>query len=73
MRPNLKANILVKDRSTGQLIEERMPVYIRLGIRLLYQKAGSGIKNMSYDSTLLNIAADSSAVKKLLRNMSKSL
>jgi phosphatidylserine decarboxylase len=30
-------NILIKDRRTGQIIEEKMPVYIRMGIRLLYQ------------------------------------
>ena len=27
-------NILVQDRSNGQLIEEKMPAYIRLGIRV---------------------------------------
>ncbi|TPX32438.1 phosphatidylserine decarboxylase [Synchytrium microbalum] len=31
------ANILVQNRATGQLEEEKMPVYIRMGIRLLYQ------------------------------------
>ncbi|KAI9009539.1 phosphatidylserine decarboxylase-domain-containing protein [Gaertneriomyces semiglobifer] len=31
------ANIIVQDRATGQLVEERMPTYVRLGIRLLYQ------------------------------------
>jgi phosphatidylserine decarboxylase len=31
------ANILVQDRITGQISEERMSVYIRLGIRLLYK------------------------------------
>ncbi|KAJ3063768.1 hypothetical protein HK102_008389, partial [Quaeritorhiza haematococci] len=35
------ANILVQDRQSGQLIEERMPIYIRLGIRLLYQIGSS--------------------------------
>ena len=29
------ANILVQDRLTGQLVEEKMQVYVRLGIRLL--------------------------------------
>ena len=31
------ANILVQDRITGQIMEERMSVYVRLGIRLLYK------------------------------------
>jgi len=31
------ANILVQDRITGQISEERMSVYVRLGIRLLYK------------------------------------
>lgn len=35
------ANILVQDRTTGQINEERMSVYVRLGIRLLYKALGS--------------------------------
>ncbi|RMZ75732.1 hypothetical protein DV737_g5137, partial [Chaetothyriales sp. CBS 132003] len=35
------ANILVQDRITGQINEERMSVYVRLGIRLLYRALGS--------------------------------
>lgn len=31
------ANILVQDRTTGQINEERMSVYVRLGIRLMYK------------------------------------
>lgn len=31
------ANILVQDRVTGQISEEKMSVYVRLGIRLLYK------------------------------------
>ncbi|KAF9417205.1 hypothetical protein BGZ76_004549 [Entomortierella beljakovae] len=31
------ANIIVQDRVTGALIEEKMPTFIRLGIRLLYK------------------------------------
>ena len=30
-------NILIQDRRTGKLIEEKMPTYIRLGIRMLHQ------------------------------------
>ncbi|KAH7106227.1 phosphatidylserine decarboxylase-domain-containing protein [Auriculariales sp. MPI-PUGE-AT-0066] len=35
------ANIIVQNRTTGQLEEEKMQVYIRLGIRLLYKGAKS--------------------------------
>ncbi|KAI2640067.1 phosphatidylserine decarboxylase-domain-containing protein [Xylaria nigripes] len=35
------ANILVQDRLTGQINEEKMSVYVRLGIRLLYKGLGS--------------------------------
>ena len=31
------ANIIVQNRMTGQLEEEKMQVYVRLGIRLLYR------------------------------------
>ncbi|ABN64912.2 phosphatidylserine decarboxylase, partial [Scheffersomyces stipitis CBS 6054] len=31
------ANILVQDRNTGLIMEEKMGVYVRLGIRLLYK------------------------------------
>lgn len=34
------ANIIVQDRRTGMLEEEKMQVYVRLGIRLLYKGAG---------------------------------
>ena len=30
-------NILVQDRATGEIVEERMPVSVRLAIRVLYQ------------------------------------
>ncbi|KAK4683625.1 phosphatidylserine decarboxylase, partial [Tremellales sp. Uapishka_1] len=35
------ANILVQDRRTGQLQEEKMSMYVRLGIRVLYKGAKS--------------------------------
>ncbi|KAF8339845.1 phosphatidylserine decarboxylase-domain-containing protein [Cantharellus anzutake] len=35
------ANIIVQNRLTGQLEEEKMQVYVRLGIRLLYKGASS--------------------------------
>lgn len=37
------ANILVQDRRTGQLQEEKMAVYVRLGIRVLYKGARGGM------------------------------
>jgi phosphatidylserine decarboxylase len=37
------ANILVQDRQTGQLQEEKMAVYVRLGIRVLYKGARGGM------------------------------
>ncbi|KAI8579592.1 hypothetical protein K450DRAFT_241742 [Umbelopsis ramanniana AG] len=50
------ANILVQDRLTGQIIEEKMAVYVRLGMRLLYR----GSKN----------AVHSKRAQKILQNMS---
>ncbi|KEF62196.1 phosphatidylserine decarboxylase [Exophiala aquamarina CBS 119918] len=35
------ANILVQDRLTGQINEERMSVYVRIGIRMLYKALGA--------------------------------
>ncbi|TPX58616.1 phosphatidylserine decarboxylase [Powellomyces hirtus] len=52
------ANIIVQDRATGQLVEERMPSYVRLGIRLLYQfRSGRS-------------AVERRLIKNLLRNLS---
>lgn len=47
------ANILVQDRITGQINEERMSVYVRLGIRLLYKglKSRDMEKKRSRDSS----------------------
>ncbi len=50
------ANILVQDRLTGQINEERMSVYVRLGIRLLYK----GLKSRDMEkkrSMLCNLIA----------------
>ncbi|KIW03809.1 phosphatidylserine decarboxylase [Verruconis gallopava] len=51
------ANILVQDRLTGQINEERMSVYVRLGIRLLYK--GLKANNM-----------EKKRIKKLLKSLS---
>lgn len=40
------ANILVQDRRTGQINEEKMSVYVRLGIRMLYK----GLKSRDMES-----------------------
>lgn len=50
------ANIIVQDRLTGELMEEKMQVYVRLGIRLLYKGARSRMEG--------------ARVKKMLKNMS---
>ncbi|KAK2758951.1 hypothetical protein FQN54_003049 [Arachnomyces sp. PD_36] len=51
------ANILVQDRITGQINEERMSVYVRLGIRLLYK----GLKSREMEKK---------RIRKMLRSLS---
>ncbi|KAH7384320.1 phosphatidylserine decarboxylase-domain-containing protein [Phaeosphaeria sp. MPI-PUGE-AT-0046c] len=51
------ANILVQDRITGQINEERMSVYVRLGIRLLYK----GLKSSNMEKK---------RIRKLLKSLS---
>ncbi|KAL5606086.1 hypothetical protein BROUX41_006144 [Berkeleyomyces rouxiae] len=51
------ANILVQDRLTGQINEEKMSVYVRLGIRLLYK----GLKSSSMERR---------RIRKLLKKLS---
>ncbi|KAL8936406.1 MAG: hypothetical protein Q9216_004947 [Gyalolechia sp. 2 TL-2023] len=51
------ANILVQDRVTGQINEERMSVYVRLGIRLLYK----GLKSRDMEKK---------RIRKMLKNLS---
>lgn len=51
------ANILVQERDSGALLEEKMQVYVRLGIRLLYQGArgqmsGARIKRMLHNMSV---------------------
>lgn len=52
------ANILVQDRITGEINEERMSVYVRLGIRLLYR----GLKSKEMEKK---------RIRKLLRSLSQ--
>lgn len=67
------ANILVQDRTTGQINEERMSVYVRLGIRLLYKGLKSREmekkRSMPVRSTILR-ETDSNAVRRMLRSLS---
>ncbi|KAI0472995.1 phosphatidylserine decarboxylase-domain-containing protein [Xylariaceae sp. FL0804] len=51
------ANILVQDRLTGQINEEKMSVYVRLGIRLLYK----GLKSRDMETK---------RIRKLLKGLS---
>ncbi|KAJ3501083.1 hypothetical protein NM208_g17011 [Fusarium decemcellulare] len=51
------ANILVQDRLTGQINEEKMSVYVRLGIRLLYK----GLKSRDMENK---------RIRKLLKSLS---
>lgn len=50
------ANIIVQDRLSGQMLEEKMQAYVRLGIRLLYKGARSRMEG--------------ARIKRMLRNMS---
>ncbi|PLW06798.1 hypothetical protein PCANC_19780 [Puccinia coronata f. sp. avenae] len=54
------ANIIVQDRRTGRLIEEKMQAYVRLGIRMMY-KSGSG---SSKDNRM-----EHQKIKKLLKSL----
>lgn len=51
------ANILVQDRITGQINEEKMSVYVRLGIRMLYK----GLKSRDMENK---------QIRKMLKNLS---
>jgi phosphatidylserine decarboxylase len=71
------ANILVQDRQTGIINEERMSVYVRLGIRLLYKGLKSremekkrGENNLACDPSLMSINTDNVTARKLLRSLS---
>ncbi|CEJ57426.1 Putative Phosphatidylserine decarboxylase [Penicillium brasilianum] len=53
------ANILVQDRITGQINEERMSVYVRLGIRLLYK----GLKSKEMETKRIRRVLRSLSIK----------
>ncbi|GAA5832441.1 hypothetical protein JCM5353_000310 [Sporobolomyces roseus] len=52
------ANIIVQDRQTGALLEEKIAVYVRLGIRLMYRGMGTS-------------ATESARVRRLLDSLTK--
>ncbi|KAG0186490.1 hypothetical protein DFQ28_007720 [Apophysomyces sp. BC1034] len=49
------ANIIVQDRESGQLTEERMSVYVRLGMRLIYKGMKTGIQSKTAQRILTNM------------------
>ncbi|KAG9250201.1 putative phosphatidylserine decarboxylase [Emericellopsis atlantica] len=51
------ANILVQDRLTGQINEEKMSVYVRMGIRMLYK----GLKSRDMENK---------SIRRVLKNLS---
>ncbi|KAF3491013.1 C2 domain-containing protein [Arthroderma uncinatum] len=53
------ANILVQDRLTGQINEEKMSVYVRLGIRLLYK----GLKSRDMEKKRIRKMLKSLSIK----------
>ncbi|KAI5462682.1 phosphatidylserine decarboxylase-domain-containing protein [Mariannaea sp. PMI_226] len=53
------ANILVQDRITGQINEEKMSVYVRLGIRLLYK----GLKSRDMENKRIRKMLKSLSIK----------
>ncbi|TAQ83899.1 hypothetical protein B7494_g7780 [Chlorociboria aeruginascens] len=57
------ANILVQDRITGQINEERMSVYVRLGIRLLYK----GLKSRDMEKKRIRKLLKSLSIKQGLK------
>jgi phosphatidylserine decarboxylase len=66
------ANILVQDRITGQINEERMSVYVRLGIRLLYK----GLKSTNMEkkrSECHQVETSCSVLTVIVRKLLKSL
>ncbi|POV99013.1 hypothetical protein PSHT_13728 [Puccinia striiformis] len=56
------ANIIVQDRRTGKLIEEKMQAYVRLGIRLMYK---SGHHNPNKESRRM----EHQKIKNLLKSL----
>ncbi|KAI8982378.1 phosphatidylserine decarboxylase-domain-containing protein [Mycotypha africana] len=49
------ANILVQDRTTGHLIEEKIAAHVRLGMRLVYKRMKHGIQSKAAQRLLTNM------------------
>ncbi|CAG8450943.1 8789_t:CDS:10 [Acaulospora morrowiae] len=49
------ANIIVQDRTTGHVVEEKMATYVRLGIRLLYRGKGASIDSKRTQNVLRSL------------------
>jgi phosphatidylserine decarboxylase len=69
------ANIIVQNRITGQLEEEKMQVYVRLGIRLLYKGATSRMEGgrgllFSIVCYLVFFTVDPFIARRLLKSLS---
>ncbi|KAJ9064503.1 phosphatidylserine decarboxylase [Entomophthora muscae] len=50
-------NILVQDRASGEILEERMPTYIKLGIRVLYRVSKTPAENKRVKKMLYAMSA----------------
>ena len=60
VRRNTSANVIVLDRGSGQLIDEKIPTYIRLGIRAIYRSGFGPVRK----------GLDTKMVKAVLQNLS---
>jgi len=56
------ANVLVLDRQSGQLIDEKIPVYIRMGIRMVYRSRLGSLRK-SLDSKMARAFLSSQSIK----------
>ncbi|KAF8957740.1 phosphatidylserine decarboxylase-domain-containing protein [Flammula alnicola] len=59
------ANIIVQSRITGQLQEEKMQVYVRLGIRLLYKGATSRMEGARARRLLKSLSIKQGSAKEI--------
>ncbi|KAJ2999433.1 hypothetical protein HDV02_002918 [Globomyces sp. JEL0801] len=62
------SSMIYQDRATGQLVKENIPTYVRLGIRLLYQVAGSRSHGLLI---FLIKTVEVNNIKRLLANLTK--
>ncbi|KAL1924727.1 uncharacterized protein VTP21DRAFT_4381 [Calcarisporiella thermophila] len=50
------ANIIVQDRATGHLVEEKMAIYVRFGMRLLYKGMKTGVESRTARKLLKSLS-----------------